>query len=76
MNFAGGIDYVPGPYSITMPAGATNASFNVLINDDKIHERDENFTLTINSTSFSDEFTNFGQAVVTIVNDDSKLCNY
>ena len=34
----GGDDYVSGPYSVTIPAGQTNASVDVPITDDNIYE--------------------------------------
>ena len=69
----GGVDYDSGPYTVIIPAGATNVSFNVSITDDEIHEGDENFILVINSSSLSHELSHFAQAVVTILNDDSKI---
>ena len=68
----GGIDYDSGPFNVIIPSGATNVSFYVSITDDKIHEGDENFILIINASSLSDDVTNFGRAVVTILNDDSE----
>ena len=51
LYFLGNVDYYPGPYSVTFPAGETRASFNVLIADDNIVERDEAFTLYINANT-------------------------
>jgi len=47
----GGVDYDSGPYSVTFPAGNTNVSFDVRINNDKLVEYDEDFHLTIDSSS-------------------------
>ena len=70
------MDYDSGPYTVTIPAGQTNATFNVPITDDNILEGNENFTLTINTSSLSNGVTrdDLNQATVTIVdNDDRKL---
>ena len=67
------MDYTSGPYTVTFPAGHTTATFNISINDnDDIVEEDQSFTLTINETSLPDNVTHgiFGEATVTIVNDD------
>ena len=70
----GGIDYEYGPFDITFPAGETLAVFNVSINDDNIVEGNENFTLSINTSSLPNEVTigNPVHTVVTIMDDDSK----
>lgn len=47
----GGIDYDPGPYTVTIPAGQTSSSFSVQIYDDNILETDEMFTLSIDRSS-------------------------
>ena len=44
------MDYTSGPYTVTIPAGQTTATFNVPITDDMILEIDENFILTIDET--------------------------
>jgi len=69
-----GVDYVSGPYNVTIPAGMTRASFNVSIINDSIFEFDENFTLTIISTSHPSNvtMTDPAQTTVTIVDDDGK----
>ena len=70
------MDYDSGPYTVTIPAGQTTATFNVPINDDNVLEGNENFTLTINTSSLSNGVThgNLDQATVTILdNDDRKL---
>ena len=70
----GGVDYDSGPFDITFPAGETLAVFNVSIIDDNIVEDNENFTLSINSSSLPNEVTTASQvfAVVTIVDYDSE----
>ena len=68
----GGVDYDSGPFDITFPAGETLAIFNVSINNDNIVEGNENFTLSINSSSLPHDVTvvNPVQTTVTIVDDD------
>ena len=74
ITVGGGIDYASGPYTIKIPVGATNVSFYISIINDALHEGDEEFFLAINSSSLlnEEEVTTRGQAIVTIVNDDSK----
>ena len=68
------MDYTSGPYTVTMPAGMTTATFNIPITDDNILEGDENFMLTINETSLPTGVTRGtpGEVTVTIVDDDCK----
>ena len=70
------MDYGSGPYTVTFPAGVTSVPFNVSINDDMIFEGNENFTLTINSSSLPTGGTVIvgspDQATVTIVDNDRK----
>ena len=72
------MDYTSGPYTVTIPAGQTNATFNVSINDDMILEGDENFMLTIDETSLPPDVTrgNTGEATVTIMDEDRKLLSF
>ena len=65
------MDYTSGPYTVTIPAGQTTATFNVPITDDIVLEGDENFMLTINQT-LPDGVTRGtpSEATVTIVDDD------
>ena len=74
MYSAGGTDYNSGPYNVTFPAGMTSASFDVVINDDSILERNESFVLTIDVDSLPEKVTNvsIAQATVILVDDDSK----
>ena len=66
--------YTSGPYAVTFPAGETTATFNVPITDDMILEGDEEFMLTIDSSSLPDGVTRGDpfEATVTIVDDDRK----
>ena len=43
------IDYNSGPYNVTFPVGSTNASFDIIINDDNVLEADEMFNVSITS---------------------------
>ena len=75
---------MPGPYSVTIPAGVTSASFSIQIIDDNIPENDETFVIAINSSSLPNGVTianpaqaaqadSSGQASVGILDDDRKL---
>ena len=68
------MDYISGPYNVIFPAGKTTAAFPVPIIDDNILEENENFTLTINSSSLPSNVTvgDPGEATVTIVDNDRK----
>ena len=70
----GGVDYDSGPYTVTIPAGQTRASFNISINDDDIFEMNENFVLTINESSIPSGIAvnTPNETIVTIVDDDGK----
>ena len=73
-NVTGGVDYNSGPYTVTLTAGMTMASFNVPINDDDILENDEDFTLSIRSDTLPNRVTRLGsgRSTVTIVDVDSE----
>ena len=70
----GGIDYGSGPYTIIFPAGQSRTVFNVPLNNDYHYEGNENFMLTINSSSPHSRVTpgNPSQATVTIWDNDGK----
>jgi len=70
----GGLDYDSGPYMVRFSAGVTSVLINVSIINDVIMEHDENFDLTINSSSLPSDVVvaNPHKATVTIVNDDGK----
>jgi len=79
MIFIGeGIDYVSGPYSVTIPAGMIRASFNVSVVYDIILETDENFILTIISSSQPSHviIKDPTQATVIIMDDDGKQTSH
>jgi len=68
------VDYNSEPYTITIPAGMTNATFDVPITDDDIYEDNENFMLTIDESILPPNVRRGdpSEATVTIVNDDCK----
>ena len=70
-----GSDYMNGPYTITLSAGSTTASFNVSIIDDSVLEsEEEHFTLTINSSSLLSGVTagTSNSSRITIMDDEGK----
>ena len=71
-NLTGGGDYISGPYSVTIPAGHTNISFDISIIDNNVVEDDKIFSLAIapESLPYLVSRGNPGVAMVTIVNDD------
>ena len=66
------MDYGSGPYTVTIPAGQTTATFDVPITYDMILEGNENFMLTIDNSSLpsSIRLGNPDEATVNIVDDD------
>ena len=68
------MDYDSGTYTVIFPAGVTMVAFDVPITDDMVLEDNENFMLTINSSSLPDYITRSTppEATVTIVDDDRK----
>ena len=74
ITIGGGIDYGSGPYTVTFVAGQTHNVFNVPLNNDGYYEGNENFVVTINSSSLPSRVTpgNPSQATVTIVDNDGK----
>ena len=69
----GGIDYDPGPYNITIPAGITNLSFTILLAIDDIVELDEEFELTIDEALLPFMVTAAESTSVIIVDNDSEF---
>ena len=74
VNILGDIDYANGPYNFTIFSGMTSIIVDVAIISDNILEENENFYLTINSSSLPVDITagNPFQAEITIINDDCK----
>ena len=73
-NFTGGVDYKSGPYTVTFPAGRTNVPFDVPIIDDVTSEGNENFNLTIDSSSLPSRvnINGLSRVIVTIVDNEGK----
>ena len=74
MFSTGAVDYDSGPYTVMFPAGVTSVPFDVPIIDDIILEQNEQFGLTIVSSSLPNRFTadNFSEVTVTIIDNDSE----
>ena len=68
------MDFTSGPYTVTIPAGQTTATFDIPITDDTMLEGNENFMLTIDPSSLPNGVTHGDpdQATVTIVDNDSE----
>ena len=68
------MDYTSGPYTVTIPAGSTTATFDVPINDDMILEGLEDFMLTINSSLPTGVTRGTpSEATVNIVDNESRI---
>ena len=75
-ELSGGSDYtLKKPYNITIPAGKTELSFNVVIINDGIFEVNENFSLIIIPESLPNDVTagTISRSAVIIVDDDCKF---
>ena len=78
VNIITGADYMTGPYTITLSAGSTTASFNISIIDDSVLEsEEEHFTLTINSSSLPSGVTvgTSNSSRITTIDDEGKQNN-
>ena len=51
--YAGNVDYNAGPYNVTLLAGNTTGILSIILNDDNLLERIEEFNLTIDVSSLS-----------------------
>ena len=75
----GNKDYAHGPYTAVLSAGMKHTKISIPINDDNIFEGNENFTVSINSSSLTSNkiVGDIIQATVTILDNDRKLyCKY
>ena len=68
-------DYLSGPYFVLVPAGMTEAVFNISLNDNGILEETETFSVVIDSSSLPNNVTigELGEAVVTILDNDGEF---
>ena len=73
-TFIGRLDYYPGQYYITFPAGETTASFNIVIIDDNVVERDEKISLTINSNTLPNSVVRSHPYSVSLYIEDDDKC--
>ena len=64
-----GTDYVAGSGTVTIPAGSTKGTFNVVVNGDTTVETDETLTVTLSGAS-SNATIATATATGTITNDD------
>ena len=74
-TFIGGVDYEPGPYSVTFLAGNTIASFYISIIDNVLFEGNKNLILTINSSLLPSHVTindTLQTTTLLIIDDDGK----
>ena len=67
------MDYISGPYTVTFPAGQTTATFNIPINDDGMLEGNENFMLTVSSSSLLDGVTRGTSSKATVIIMDNDI---
>ena len=65
-------DYIPGPYTVIIPAGEKDVTFGIAIKDDRIHEVAETFTLIIDPLSLPNSTTSGYNATVTILDHDGE----
>ena len=75
-DLSGGIDYFPGPFTVIFPAGATNASFHILMADDEIAEPTENVFIEFDPESshpLLKEYRLNGDCRIIIQDDDCKF---
>ena len=68
------MDYNSGPYTVQFDVGVTRVSFNILISNDNVLERDETFGLSVDALSLPNRVTTStpDQATVIILANDSK----
>jgi len=67
--YLGGIDYDPGPYNLTVPAGNTSLLFTVPLAIDAILESNEEFEMMIDGASLNVLISTEPARVVIVDND-------
>jgi hypothetical protein len=75
LNVTGGsatavADFTPGPYTVTFPDGATQATLNIPIVNDRVQDPDETFTLALSGATAGAVGAQ-ATATVTIADDDT-----
>ena len=72
--YIGGSDYVPGRYTIVIPAGKVTVPFDVSITNDTLLEENEDFDLIILAGLLPDRINRVspGKTTVTIIDDDGR----
>ena len=75
--YIGDSDYIPGPYSVMIPAGRTSGLYQIPIVVENMTEHDESFRLIIDPMTLPDGIIlgSPNDVIVTIENDDSKYPN-
>ena len=73
----GGSDYIPGPYSVKIPAGRTSGLYQIPIVVENMAESNESFHLIIDPMTLPDGIIlgRPNNAIVIIEYDDSKYPN-
>ena len=68
------MDYDSGPYTVTFATGEKSVSLRISLNDDNIFEHNENFVLSINTSSLPTGvyIESLNETIVTIVDNDGK----
>ena len=71
-------DYTTGPYYVTISAGLTKVSYDIIVLNDNVLEGNETFYVFINPVTLPRDVTvgDIYQAGITIINDDSKWWYY
>ena len=70
------LDFVPGKFNVTIPAGETSVLLNISIINDNVIEENESFNLTINSSHAICEILSDCILTLTIVDNDGKLLHH
>ncbi len=73
LTATGGEDYTASIETVEFEAGATTASFSILLNDDSIPEGDETFRIDLSNATGGGVLGRGTNAIVTIVDDEESL---
>ena len=69
-------DYEAGPFSISIPAGKEEESFNISIKDDDVYESDESFELVINRVRLPSRISRAHKYTSTVTILNNEKCKY